>query len=227
MLGLEELMRLAEIAAEDLINLTSAVKLFEAAHTLGAFRLKSYALNYILRELDKIDIKRELLCLNDSAFDEINNYLPKRIKRQTSKNGIFPSLTMIKLDKNTFLIQSPLTIKPHNPKTIRLPITDLQGILSLRNPVNGTDKKAYNSTAQNKKPKGQCKYRAFSYQHRENKNKDPPEFMILGVSPRSIKSVERSPVLRHNGLQISNSLAALHQTLAPDFVSGNRFLLYK
>ena len=79
MLGLEGLMRMTEIAAEEVINIENVVKLYEISHVLGAIRLKSYTINYILREFDKISINREVMNINDSAFEELNNYLPKRM----------------------------------------------------------------------------------------------------------------------------------------------------
>ena len=229
MLGLEGLMRMTEIAAEEVINIENVVKLYEISHVLGAIRLKSYTINYILREFDKISINREVMNINDSAFEELNNYLPKRMKRQTSKNGIFPALSLIKFDKSQLLLKKNLNVKPHNPRSSRLPSRDLQGTISLRNPLNNFGSRIFNNCASPQPRKYQIRRqaRAATYQIRENKNTEPPEFMVQGISPRSFHSVERSPALRNVGLQISSSLNALYQHTFMELSSRSRFLLYK
>lgn len=220
MLGLESLMRMTELAAETVINISNVVELFEVSHYLGAVRLKSYALNFILRELESVPIKRELINLSTSALEDLNQYLPRRIKKQSSKNGIFPSLSLVKLDKK-------LIVKPNNPKCSRLPSREQNGIFSFRNPVNNLLSTKYQRTSSPvvKKSVVRRQNRANTFQYQEE-SKEPVELMVQGISPRASHSDERSPVLRVAGMKISSSLGALYQQTLNEF-SGSRFLLYK
>lgn len=219
MLGLESLMRMTELAAESVLNTSNVVELFEVSHYLGAIRLKSYTLNFILREFETVPIKRELLNVSDNASEVLNQYLPRRIKKQSSKNGIFPSLSLVKLDKK-------LTIKPHDPSSSRLPSRELNGIFSFRNPVNNlvSTKHQRTSSPVIRKSVVRRQHRANTFQCQGVK--EPIELMIQGVSPRANRSDEKSPVLRVAGMQISSSLGALYQHTLNE-LSGSRFLLYK
>lgn len=226
MLGLDGLMRIAEIAVKELITMENAVKIYEIAHSLGAIRLKSYTINFILKELDKISIKREIMEINDEAFEELNRYLPRRIKRQTSKKGVFPVLSLVKFDKNPLI--GNVNVKPHDPKSVRVPSREDKGILSMRNPLNSFSvKNLTHFLSPQPKKTVRSQKRASTFQYKHVKDLEPPDFIVQGVSPRCHKSVERPSVLKLTGLQISSSLSALYQHNYYDANTASRFLLYK
>jgi hypothetical protein len=220
MLGLESLMRMTELAAESVINIENVVELFEVSHFLGAQRLKSYTINFILKEYETVPIKRELVYVSDSALEELNLYLPRRVKRQSSKNGIFPSLSLVKLDKK-------LNVKPHEPKNGRLASREVKGIFSFRNPVNNLQpcKMERIGSPLLRKTVVRRQQRAYTFQCK-GKVKEPVELVVQGISPRGNHSMERSPVLRHAGIKISASMGTLYQHTMNE-LSGTRFLLYK
>ena len=227
MLGLEGLMRMAEIAAEELLTAENVVKLYEVAHALGAVRLKSYTINFILREIDMISIKRQLMDVNDTAFEELNTYLPRKIKRQTSKKGVYPILNQVRFDKSS-LVQGNIEVKAHAPKSGRLPSRDLKGILSLRNPLNiGNVKSGMNCASPQPKKFVRRQHRTYTHECRPVKDMEPPDFMVQGISPRYNSTVERRSTLRHAGMQISSSLTALYQNNFNELNYGTRFMLYK
>ena len=223
MLGLESLMRMTELAAESVIYTDNVVELFEVSHILGAQRLKSYAINFILREYENVSIKRQLLSISDSALEELNIYLPRRFKRQASKNGIFPSLNLIKLDKT-------LNVKPHEPKSGRLASRELKGVFSFRNPVNSLQPARTQRAGSPliRKTVVRRQNRALTFQCRDKRIEptEPVELVVQGISPRGNHSVDRSPVLRQAGFKISASLGALYQHTMNE-ITGSRFLLYK
>ena len=223
MLGLESLMRMTELAAETVLNLNNVVELFEVSHFLGAQRLKSYTINFILREYETVPIKRQLLYISDSALEELNSYLPRRVKRQASKNGIFPSLSLIKLDKT-------LNVRPHEPKSGRLASRELKGVFSFRNPVNNLQpaKTQRNVSPLMRKTVARRQTRALTFQSKDKRIEpiEPVELVVQGISPRGNHSVERSPILRHAGIKISASLGALYQQTMNE-ITSSRFLLYK
>jgi N-acetylneuraminic acid mutarotase len=229
MLGLESLMRMTEMAAQDTINVDNVIKLYEVAYSLGAVRLKSYAVNFILREFDKVALKKDLANLSEGAFEELNLYLPRRLKRQTSKNGFFPSINYVKLDRAHGFMSNKLDVKPHDPKSLRLPSSDLKGILSLRNPLTSTESKSQiikHSSPQMK----QSRFRRTDRMRTQNKKInacEPIDLIVQGISPRSNHSGERSPVLKYAGLHISSSVGTLYQHTMSELTGSSKFLLYK
>jgi BTB/POZ domain/Kelch motif/Galactose oxidase, central domain len=218
MLGLESLLRIVEIATEQTINTENAVKIFEAAHTLGTIRLKSYAINYILQELDKISIKHDLMSLNDNAFEELNNFLPRRLKRQTSKNAIFPCLSFVKFDNVDMVLQNNINVKPHDPKSSKMPGREFQGILSLRNPLNYSSAKQ-NNDPHRKNPNGKRQDR--NSWSSVDRHKTTPELIVQGISPRHNTPVDRSSTTKHFGMQIFSNLTTLYPQASSEIITGS------
>lgn len=58
MLNLQSLMRMTEIALEKLLDCDNVMTLYEISFTLGAQKLKSYCINLILRDFDRISMKK-------------------------------------------------------------------------------------------------------------------------------------------------------------------------
>lgn len=58
MLNLQSLMRMTEIALEKVLDCDNVMSLYEISFTLGAHKLKSYCINLILREFDRISMKK-------------------------------------------------------------------------------------------------------------------------------------------------------------------------
>ena len=78
-------MRMTEVALEKIIDENSVTELYEIAISFGASKLRSYCLNFILREFEKINNKREFQTLSHCALDEIHSFLPRRMKRHANK----------------------------------------------------------------------------------------------------------------------------------------------
>ena len=79
--------------------------MFAIACLFSTSQLKSYCINYILRQFDKASIQKELPFLSKDAYDELSKYLPKRITRQTGSN-FSNELVMVKYDKDEQIVNN-------------------------------------------------------------------------------------------------------------------------
>mmetsp|Transcript_3978 Transcript_3978/g.6024 ORF Transcript_3978/g.6024 Transcript_3978/m.6024 type:complete len:759 (+) Transcript_3978:1-2277(+) len=133
LLGLQSLMRMTEIALLKILNLENVVTLFEVSFTLGAYKLKSYCLNLVLKEFEQTSSRREFSQLSEAALQEINEYLPPRMRRQASHSANFnqeagllkfettqkPSDEPVMVSGHAALIQHVKTSCPVKKLTIR------------------------------------------------------------------------------------------------------------
>lgn len=75
-------MRMTEIALERLLKLENVVSLFELSHGIGAFKLRSYCVNLILREFDRLYVRTEFSSMNPDCMSYLKQFLPTKMKRQ-------------------------------------------------------------------------------------------------------------------------------------------------
>ena len=97
-LHLESLMRITEITLWKLIDSSNAFRMFEIACLFSTSQLKSYCVNYILRQFDKASIQKEMMGLSEDACQELAKYLPRRATRHSTSNNS-SDLVMVKYEK--------------------------------------------------------------------------------------------------------------------------------
>lgn len=81
MLDLHSLMRMTEIALEKIIELENVFDLYQVSLALAAKNLKSYTINFILKNYDRLVSHPSYNNISNEAIEEINTFLPKRMKR--------------------------------------------------------------------------------------------------------------------------------------------------
>ena len=86
-LHLESLMRITEITLWKLIDKSNAFRMFEIACLFSTSQLKSYCVNFILRQFDRTSIQKELSWLSEDACQELTRYLPRRVTRRSTYNN--------------------------------------------------------------------------------------------------------------------------------------------
>ncbi|CAG9317843.1 unnamed protein product [Blepharisma stoltei] len=127
-LDLQSLMRMTEIVLERSINIENVIELYEVAFALSAVKLKCYCVNLILREFDRVSLKREFATMNEAAFNEVSQFLPRRIKRQTSY-AVASDLSMIRWEKEEEKFEEeekeePVMVSGHLFQNLRIPVKE-------------------------------------------------------------------------------------------------------
>lgn len=124
-LDLQSLMRMTEIVLERSLNIENVIELYQVAFALSAVKLKCYCINLILREFDRVSLKREFATMNEAAFNEISSFLPRRIKRQLS-NVVTSDLSMIRWEREDLEEEKeePVMISGHLFQNLRVPMKE-------------------------------------------------------------------------------------------------------
>ena len=102
-LQLESLMRITEITLWKLIDSSNAFRMLEIECLFSTSQLKSYCVNYILRQFDKVSIQREIALISSDACEELSKYLPKRIIRHGG-SSLNNELVMVRYEKDEEII---------------------------------------------------------------------------------------------------------------------------
>ena len=90
---------MTEIALERIIKLDNVVHLFQVSYLLGAEKLRSYCMNFMLKEFDMISAKKEFVTMREDAFRFLVQYLPTKMKRQASSfASLKTEFSMVKME---------------------------------------------------------------------------------------------------------------------------------
>ena len=97
-LHLDSLKRITEITIWKLIDCSNAFEMLDISCLFNTHQLKSYCVNYILRQFDRSTIRKDSLLLSPEGQEELLKYIPGHSKRKT--NLSMPSdLHMVKYEK--------------------------------------------------------------------------------------------------------------------------------
>ena len=77
-LGMQSLMRRAEVSISKILESRNVLSLLDTAHCLGACSLRMQCLNYVLRNLDCVSLSRDL---SESTWSFMKEHLPRRVFR--------------------------------------------------------------------------------------------------------------------------------------------------
>jgi hypothetical protein len=97
-LQLESLKRITEITIWKLIDCSNAFQMLDISCLFNTSQLKSYCVNFILRQFDRSSIRKESQSISEEAQEELSKYVPCHSKRK--QNLSMPSdLFMVKFEK--------------------------------------------------------------------------------------------------------------------------------
>ena len=206
-LQLDSLRRITEITIWKLIDSNNAFKMLEIACLFNTNQLKSYCINFILRQFDSFSIRQNLAYLSADCKEELEKYLPKRSNRQQTLS--MPSdLCMVKYEKEDHppVNRDPVMVSGQLFQSLKI---TQKIVVKSYNPLNSIDlglSSQNESIISNKpvslrlKPRLQLKIRGFraggTIQMTDRKD---PNKMVINRKPRSYKS------LTHIGKELKES----------------------
>lgn len=135
MLDLQSLMRMTEIVLQRKIALNTVVQLYELSYMLSANYLRSYCVNYVLREFDNLVNMPDFSSISKPALDFLITFLPRRMTRQVNREPNKSQLSLVKLanDENAnklapIVVHRVPTQSPKSPKTYKFLLPKYQNI---------------------------------------------------------------------------------------------------